>query len=294
MCGWARTRYLCDTFNGHSKTRIISHHKCPNCGSVFVGNHISQEELAAAYSTLDAKRYYDEIDSTNRRKMSAAIARLEGLVSQGKSVIDIGTGNGLFVEFLHDAGFIVSAHEIQGADLSKIEDIAHNIYQDSDYNTIPSAAFDAVTLIDVVEHVIDPGFLLSTCARILKPDGLIYFHTPVVTRLDRVMHGLQKVPLLRKVGTTWQRGRTNIFHLQNYTPKSLTFLLEKSGFCDIKIQVTNELSWPVARYIRGYLLPKRGLPEFVAPLLAPLFCPFLATNAFNANKAIVFARKAAS
>jgi len=106
-----------------------------------------------------------------------------------------------------------------------------------------------------------------------------------------MMHFLQKLPVLKKVGTIWQRGRTSIFHLENYTPESLTLLLEDAGFCDIAIEVKNELSWPVTKYIRTYFLEKHGLPGFVAPVFFPIFYPFLATDAFNANKAIVSAKK---
>jgi 2-polyprenyl-3-methyl-5-hydroxy-6-metoxy-1,4-benzoquinol methylase len=293
VCSSANIVYLCDTYNEHSETTAIRNYRCNECGSVFVGNDIDRKELGIAYSTLDSKKYYEEIESENRRKMATAIGNLKEILSKRDTIIDIGTGNGLFVELLSNAGFEdVSAHEIEGSDLSRIKRIASCVYQDFDYASIPSNKFDAVTLLDVVEHVIDPKYLINMCARILRKDGVIYFHTPVVTRTDRLMHSFQKVPVLRKAGTIWQRGRTSIFHLENYTPKSLTLLLEKCGFYDIKIEVKNELSWPVTNYIRTYLLDKQGLPGFIAPILVPLFYPLLATDFFNANKAIVSARKA--
>ncbi len=284
--------YLCDTDNEHSKTTIISHYRCVECGSVFVGNNIDSEELGVAYSTLDSKKYYEEIESENRKKMATAIEYLKKIVSKKGRIIDIGTGNGLFVEMQNNAGFEdVSAHEVKGSDLSKIEKIASCIYQDFDYSSIPSNEFHIVTLLDVVEHVIDPKYLINMCARILKKDGVIYLHTPVVTRTDRLMHVLQNVPALRKAGTIWQRGRTSIFHLENYTPKSLAILLKNEGFSDIKIEVKNELSWPVSRYVKIYMLEKQGLPSYIAPIFTPFFYLLLATDLFNANKAIVSARK---
>lgn len=292
VCGNDDFVYLCDTYNEHSKTQTISNYRCNECGSVFVGNDIDSEEIGVAYSTLDSKSYYEEIESQNRKKMDAAIVHLRGLISENDKIIDIGTGNGSFVKLLHREGFAhVSAHEIQGKDLSEIAQIAEHLFQDFDYSTIPSDDFNAVTLLDVAEHVLDPRYLINMCARILKRDGLIYIHTPVVTRTDRLMHSLQKVPVLKKAGTMWQRGRTSIFHLENYTPKSLTLLLEEAGFLDIKIEVKNELSWPITRYVRTYLLEKQGLPGFMAPIIAPIFYPLLATDLFNANKAIVSARQ---
>ena len=294
ICRSSNLIYLCETYNEHSKTTKINHYRCNECGSVFVGNDIDSEELSVAYSTLDFKQYYDEIEeSAQRGKMATAITNLNQLISRSDNIIDIGTGNGLFVKLLAQSGFEnVSAHEIQGSDLSEIEQIANHLYQDFDYSSIPSHNFDAVTLLDVVEHVINPRYLISTCHRILKNRGVIYFHTPIVTKTDRFMHLLQKIPLLKQVGSMWQRGRTSIFHLENYTSKSLTFLLDKNGFEDIKIEIKNELSWPVTKYIKVYLLKKLGLPDFLAPIFLPVFYPLLATDFFNANKAIVTAVKA--
>ncbi len=294
VCGSQDTSYLCITHNEHSKTETLSHYSCNECGSVFIGSDIDHEELGVAYSTLDSKKYFEEIEVENRKKMTTAIAHLRDLVAKNESIIDIGAGNGLFVELLHEAGFEnLSAHEIKGSDLSRIGKIATHIFEDFDYSTIPANGFGAATLLDVVEHVIEPRYLINMCARILKNDGVIYFHTPVVTRTDRLMHFLQRVPILKKAGTIWQRGRTSIFHLENYTPRSLELLLTEAGFRDIKIEIANELSWPVTRYIRTYLLEKQGLPAFLAPVFTPFLYPLLATNLFNANKAIVCARKAA-
>jgi 2-polyprenyl-3-methyl-5-hydroxy-6-metoxy-1,4-benzoquinol methylase len=292
ICSSLNCTYLCTVYNEHSETTELNIHRCNDCESVFVGNSIKSQELGAAYSTLDSKSYYDEIEVENKKKMIDAIQDLKKLTSTTRKIIDIGTGNGFFLELLREAGFsCLFAHEIPGGDLSKAKKITKKMYADFNYKKIPSNGFDVVTLLDVVEHVIDPKYLMEMVRRILKKGGKIYFHTPVVTITDRLMHILQKTPLFKKIGKIWQRGRTNIFHLENYTPKSLRMLLEETGFKDIEIEVKNELSWPVTRYIRIHLLEKQKLPTFLAPLLVPFFYPILATDFFNANKAIVSATK---
>ena len=293
VCGEGETRFLCTTPNEHSRQETLRHFRCKKCGSVFVGNVIDSEELGQAYATLDEDTYYQEIESENRKKMATAVGHLQDLLSRSARILDIGTGNGLFVERLYEAGFTdVSGHEIPGADLSRIATIAGALYQDMDYSSVPSGHFDAVTALDVAEHVPDPEFLMRTCGRVLKPGGLFYCHTPVVTRTDRLIHLVQRLPGLSRVGSAWQRGRTSVFHLQNYTPQALTMLLDRAGFRDVQVDIRNELSWPVTRYVRVYLLEKQGLPGFLAPILGPLFYPVLATDLLNGNKAIVGARKA--
>lgn len=292
VCGSTAAIYLCDTFNGHSATKSIHHYKCSSCGLVFVGNHFEDAELGEAYSGIDTTEYYNEIADENAKKMHYAIKSLRRLTDESAQIIDIGTGDGKFLKLLYEAGFKnVYGHEIPGDDLSGVADIAAGIYQDFDYQSIPSATFDVVTMLDVIEHVRDPRYLLQNCARILKPGGFVYFHTPVVTRTDRLMHNFMNIPALGKISRMWQSGRTSIFHLQNYTAKSLTMLLRECSFDSIDINIKNELSWTVGRYVRIYVLNKLGLPRQLTPVLVPMVYPLIATDFFNANKSIVSARK---
>ena len=102
-----------------------------------------------------------------------------------------------------------------------------------------------------------------------------------------------ELPLLKKIAVIWQRGRTSIFHLENYTKKSIDILLGKAGFKQVNIIFTNELSWPVKRYVEIYLFEKNILSKklkFLSPIIAFMLYPFLASKFFNANKAIVIAQ----
>lgn len=293
VCGAGGARFLCTTDNEHSRTTVIEHYACVACGSVFVANALGNDELGQAYASIDASEYYKDIEVESSRKMRTAIADLRALEpSTTCRLIDIGTGNGSFIRMLSEAGYThLSAHEIEGTDLSAIQNIVQGLYLDHDYRSMPEGIFDVATLLDVVEHVPDPSHLLRMCHRTLRNGGIIYFHTPVVTRTDRLMHVLLRVPLLRKLARAWQRGRTSVFHLENYTRRSLTGLLEQAGFTDIRIVVKNELSWPVSKYVQVYLSEKCGMPSFLVPILTAVLYPILATNLFNANKAIVSASK---
>ncbi|HEX2206161.1 MAG TPA: class I SAM-dependent methyltransferase [Longimicrobium sp.] len=291
VCGSAATDFLCFTpaTNAAAAARL-STRRCRDCGSVFIGTPVTAGMLADAYG-WNQENYYRAIEDTNDRKMSAALRELAGLLDPDAALLDLGTGNGRFVELARNAGFTnVSAHEIPGADLSRIEALAAGLYLDYDYASIPDRSFDCVVLLDVAEHVPDVSHLFRTCRRILREGGILYLHTPVVTRVDRLMHRVQRLPGVGAVGRMWQGGRTSIFHLQNYTRRSLELALARSGFSDVRIRVVNELSWPVAYYIRVHLLQRHGLPPSLAPLLALPFYPLLATRTFNANKAVVTAR----
>ena len=292
VCASPSVTFLCETRNEHSSTEYIRHYRCTDCRLVFVANNFADEELGEAYSGLNSTEYYAEIVNENRGKMLTAAANLKKMLDPADRILDIGTGDGSFVRVLHEAGFLnVSAHEIPGGDLSPIEPIADQIYRDFDYQSVPSESFEAVTLLDVVEHVRDPQYLFDQCFRMLRPGGYIYFHTPVVTRTDRLMHVLLKMPVVDNVGKLWQRGRTSVFHLQNYSRESLSHLIAKARFQTPEIEIRNELSWPLNRYVKVFLTDRFGLPRAAAHLFVPFFYPLLATDFFNSNKAIVLARK---
>ena len=221
--------------------------------------------------------------------MDVAVEYLLRTQPRNASILDVGAGQGHFLRRLADAGFVhLAGHEIP---LDPRPVSPWTFYRDHDYSTIPSQQFDVVTLLDVAEHVPEPQMLFDACYRTLKPGGCIYCHTPVVSRSDRIMHFLLRLPVVSRVGRTWQRGRTSIYHLENYTPQALHVVLHKAGFVDTHIKQCNELSWPVSLYVRGYLTPLLALPEWTTPALTAIVYPFLKSSFFNANKAIVSSRK---
>ena len=294
ICGEA-SHFLCITQQDLNPT-TLRHHRCGSCGTVFIENQITSDELAKAYKSLNWTAYYEETQSEMRRKMASSMADLEMIkVHKDSWILDIGTGNGSFPALLHEAGYNnVACHEIPGAEVPMAKRYNIPVFHDFDYSSVPDESFTIVTLLDVVEHVVSPHSLFIQCNRVLKEDGLIYFHTPVVTIMDRLMHRFHSLPFLRKIGRLWQSGRTSIYHLQNYTPKSLEYVLNRNGFEVVRMEVKNELSWPVTRYVRVYFCNKLRIPPWIAYIFTPLFWLLLTTDLFNANKAIITARKTAT
>lgn len=284
------------TTSDDSHPAPVTHCRCPECGLVFVANRFAPEELAAAYAKIDPGTYYSEIATPTSAKFAAASRNLAAILGdKNKEILDIGAGDGGFIHQLLADGFRhLSAHEIPGTDLEDLAQRAVRIYHDFDFSILPSTAFDAITLLDVAEHVPDPVHLFRSCFRCLKPGGILYFHTPCVTPFDRLMHQCARVPGMRHIGRVWQRGRTSIYHLQNYTPAALNLALGQAGFADLKIERKNELSWPVKRYVRIYLCEKQGFPPALAHIITPLVAPMIATDVMNPNKGIVTARRPAA
>lgn len=290
VCGSHRHRYLCRTWNEHSPTHWLDNYLCLDCGSVFIGNTLSAAELAQAYAAVDEAAYYRETAQTSAPKFAAAARDISELAGNAAAILDLGGGNGAFARALAARGFgSLFVHEIPGAELPDLPAAVRGVYRDIDYASIPSGAFDVVTLMDVLEHVPDVGAILSAVRRVLRPGGVLYAHTPAVTVLDRAMHIVQRLPLLGGVGRAWQRARTSVYHLQNFTPRALRQLMVRHGFDVVRLERINELSWPIDYYVRVYLVQLRGVPRVLAAPLTWLLTPLLRSK-LNANKAVLVAR----
>jgi 2-polyprenyl-6-hydroxyphenyl methylase/3-demethylubiquinone-9 3-methyltransferase len=103
----------------------------------------------------------------------------------GKRVLDVGCGGGLLSE-----GMAVRGAQVTGIDLSeKPLGVARLHLLESgekvDYRKISAeqmaaempGAFDAVTCLEMLEHVPDPASIVASCARLVKPGGQVFFST---------------------------------------------------------------------------------------------------------------------
>jgi len=104
---------------------------------------------------------------------------------QGKRVIDVGCGGGILTEGLAKQGA-----DALGIDLSEdLLDIAelHGLESGvtATYKKISAEAiaeqnpegFDHVTCMEMLEHVPDPASIISACAKLVKPSGMVFFST---------------------------------------------------------------------------------------------------------------------
>ena len=104
---------------------------------------------------------------------------------KGARVLDVGCGGGILSEALACAGAIVT-----GIDLApRVLDVArlhlHESAVDVDYREVSveslatqmPATFDAITCMEMLEHVPDPGSVISACCALLKSGGRLFLST---------------------------------------------------------------------------------------------------------------------
>ncbi|MDP3840052.1 MAG: bifunctional 2-polyprenyl-6-hydroxyphenol methylase/3-demethylubiquinol 3-O-methyltransferase UbiG [Methylococcales bacterium] len=103
----------------------------------------------------------------------------------GKRVVDVGCGGGILTEGLAKAGadalgIDLSEDLIDVADLHGLETGVNARYQIISVEELAaeqSESFDHVTCMEMLEHVPDAGSIIAACAKLVKPDGMVFFST---------------------------------------------------------------------------------------------------------------------
>jgi lipopolysaccharide transport system ATP-binding protein len=152
----------------------------------------SLEELAQHH--LSHTEYLDHLKTILKYK------------SPGAKVLDLGCGAGAFAALLKYAGFDVVGLEVSQWLASRVaEDWGVPVFSGFIENRdFAPASFDAIVLINVLEHLPDPVGTLQACWQLLKPDGLLFLKPRLFRRTDKshdeLLHeGSKTLRLLRPV-----------------------------------------------------------------------------------------------
>ncbi|MEO8164936.1 MAG: bifunctional 2-polyprenyl-6-hydroxyphenol methylase/3-demethylubiquinol 3-O-methyltransferase UbiG [Betaproteobacteria bacterium] len=104
---------------------------------------------------------------------------------KGKRVLDVGCGGGILSEAMAAAGAIVTGIDLgdRALKVAQMHLLESNL--EVDYRNVAVEAlaqqqpheFDVITCMELLEHVPDPGSVVSACAKLVSPRGRCFFST---------------------------------------------------------------------------------------------------------------------
>lgn len=200
---------------------------CRTCGLRYVNPRPTPEWLDAWYR----HEYYEQgrADAAGAEhlvhrdmKLATAHLRLELLRAYRPAgrLVDVGSGGGFLVRAAGEAGWrAVGLEPSESASRSAVRE-EHIQVVTGRLQAAPLAPgrFDAVTMLDVLEHVLDPRAFLREARRLLVPGGLLLVETPNIAGC---------VPALMGARHPWICPPE---HLTYFTPGTLRRVIEESGF----------------------------------------------------------------
>lgn len=229
-CGSPRTRAVF-TIRGWRYSR------CRDCHSLFVLDPPSVEETADLYGDeqyfiqssfaqpdgRDLPGYGGDYlaDRANiERKFAEVLAHAERHRAPGH-LLDVGAGPGFLISAARDRGWDAIGLDLNpwAAKYAREElgvQVGTETFIDAAF---APATFDAVTMMDLIEHVGDPSELVREAARVIKPGGLLVILTPDAGS-----------PVSRALGRRWPEVRRAPEHLSLFSVSGLAHLVKREGF----------------------------------------------------------------
>lgn len=191
--------------------------RCLACGHMQLERFPADAELAEAYGEAESEDYVEE-EAGQRATARIALERIERHTTRG-ALLDLGCWVGFLLAEARDRGW--QATGVEPSEFASTYarerlglDVIHGDLLDAD---LPPAAFDAVVLGDVIEHLPRPDEALDRIAALLRPSGVLYMALPDAGSR-----------LARRMGPRWWSVIPT--HVQYFTRPSLFTLLRRRGY----------------------------------------------------------------
>jgi len=232
---------------------------CPNCG-LWMLPKAERDAFAAIPSKPDPA--YLEEEAGRRKTSRRVLKRIEKLVPKGK-LLDLGSAAGFFLDEAKSRGWEAKGIEFSSWSKNYAEEHFGLTIYDRPLEKLnwPKESFDAVTMLDVIEHVTEPRKLLSEVKKILKPKGVFVITTPNIDSLAAKLTKEKWYAILPG-------------HLFYLSSKTLEAILLEIGFRVVeKKNHTRYFSLAYFFYrLGGYLsfMEKLGKARFLKNVMLPL------------------------
>jgi 2-polyprenyl-3-methyl-5-hydroxy-6-metoxy-1,4-benzoquinol methylase len=205
--------------------------ECKNCKFQFtnpipleteIGKYYESDEYISHSNTNKGLifRLYQAV----RNKTLVDKLKLIKSYSDAKTLLDIGSGTGEFLNICQQNGIKVSGIEpSEQTRKSAIDNYNLKIEPESGLNNIENKSIDAISMWHVLEHVYNLNERIETIKRILKDSGTLFVAVPNRSSYDA-----------KKYGEFWAAYDLPR-HLYHFTPKDIKTIFEKHGFTLNKI-----------------------------------------------------------
>jgi len=242
LCKNPKTELISNRVRDSKKFKVI---KCMKC------HHV---QLFPIPSKIDEKKFYDEElqnlvikkdfkISELRKNSSSDIERrinfIRKLIPKECKILEIGSGDGFFLEKMYDYGYNITGIEISKQRRERSKKITKARIFDKDVSEIKNLGkFDLVVLFHVLEHIHEPKIFLKNISKLLNSKGKIIVEVPNYNDFQIRTNNSYK---------NWQFQRA---HIHYFTPKILKRIFRESGLKAklIGVQrysIENMFSWKI-------------------------------------------------
>ncbi|MGE3402377.1 MAG: methyltransferase domain-containing protein [Vicinamibacterales bacterium] len=208
--------------NGHQL------HRCEACGLAYVFPKPTSEALDSLYDGFHTDTGQMDLSESGERELFEHVLDRVHASSGSGELLDIGASYGHFVALAGARGFVARGIE-PAADAARYAGDVLRVdvgQQDLFTARFPAGRFDAVTLLNVLEHMPDPYAALREIRRITRPGGVLAVVVPSLVPTYWWFRATRAIGLLSPVPTSAFHVP---YHLTLFSPRTLAALLESAG-----------------------------------------------------------------
>ena len=201
--------------------------RCGVCDLVYVNPTFDEDHYQSVYASAEYQEIVRDLgisshDYRVRRfgteRVGIMETHLRSRDGQRVRYLDVGCSTGFVVEAARDRGWNATGIDLnpsavefgrcRGLDLRTVA------LEDAGF---PAASFDAISLFDVLEHLLAPVRTLRACIDLLAPGGILFLYVPNYDSASRLLMGSD-------AHFIWPT-----HHLNYYTPATLRDFLSRNG-----------------------------------------------------------------
>jgi SAM-dependent methyltransferase len=227
LCGSGNIHFVLAAQDHTVSGEVFEIWECGECTARFtqhvpdaagIGRYYQSENYISHSNTsqgLVNKLYHQvrKVTLTQKRKL---VQKVTGL--QTGRLLDIGAGTGLFAGAMRGAGWDVTALEPDESARKKAAEMNIALQDAESFFQLPAAAFDAITMWHVLEHVHKVHDYLEQAKKLLKSTGLLIIAVPNYISTDAKVYG--------SYWAAYDVPR----HLYHFSPGAMRTLLKRHGF----------------------------------------------------------------
>lgn len=225
LCGARDTKRLYTKFSWGIE-------RCRRCGLIYANPRAPEETILARYSSayfwneylpaVSAPGGNYDLDYQDQRH-AAMLALVRRHSPQGRRMLEVGTGAGLFLKAAQRAGWDTAGLELstEGSAFARDRLQLDVRTERAEEMSFPAGSFDVAVMFDVIEHLFDPITVLEATRRAVAPGGILVVSTPNYNALSRFVLGSEWAVL------------SPLEHVYYFTEDTLGRVLRKSGWADV-------------------------------------------------------------
>ncbi len=138
---------------------------------------VSQREMIEGYNRFWGS-LSDDSDIWDKDLRSLRVKAIMMISTNDSPVLDIGCGNGIAMKRLRNNGINVIGIDISRRALADAQSYGEVLIGDSTKLPFMDSSFRSITMLDVLEHIIDKKSAITEVHRILEKGGKLYLTIP--------------------------------------------------------------------------------------------------------------------